>query len=378
MPNQRRRNRSLLHFGPLLLVFCATTEIMQRPGPDAMVMKRIDRGDSATPRTIAMRTTVHNERGANTTTTSAQYYKRKQRIHPGPICMLHVGKTAGSLLACAFGFPLPTCNITQQHTRNIPDLQRLSRRVRMGGHSHVGTYSCNPQAAAYIVPIRNPIERIRSWFYFEQTGVGGLHTDACYHNSFERLVDNLESAVNSTFPVAVENMTCAQTAWAALMGARRIGCNSFYNFEYYYGEAQRHPPSHGRSKEQPMLVVRTEHIEADINAANRLIGGKGAPGTALAAVSTNAGTHYNSKHQSNASSSVLSLASLDLTFLCRALCRDIQYYKRFLFRASNLQPSQIQESIQHVGHYCPNETEVLREDCADHVPWIPRATSDSI
>ena len=61
------------------------------------------------------------------------------------------------------------------------------------------------------------------------------------------------------------------------------------------------------------------------------------------------------------SSSWRSLTDEARTNLCAALCRNIQTYKRILYRAVNLDLEQVRKSIEEVVEACPEETFGVRE-----------------
>ena len=48
---------------------------------------------------------------------------------------------------------------------------------------------------------------------------------------------------------------------------------------------------------------------------------------------------------------------------CRVLCREIQSYKRFLYRAENLDDSMVEDSMRELREYCPKEGVSVRTDC---------------
>jgi hypothetical protein len=58
-----------------------------------------------------------------------------------------------------------------------------------------------------------------------------------------------------------------------------------------------------------------------------------------------------------------SITSTAYRILCQLLCKDIQSYKRFLFRAENLNKEMILDSMQDLFKYCPTEGLAINEDC---------------
>ena len=88
--------------------------------------------------------------------------------------------------------------------------------------------------------------------------------------------------------------------------------------------------------------------------------------TTTTAVSAAAAASDNKKNQTRIGSSFLSEEAMQN--LCRALCPEIQFYKRFLL-VGNLNQEQIHESIQELSLLCPMETIHLR-NCSD-IPTFP-------
>ena len=334
---------------------------------------------------------VHEVLSASSDTTllaqnqeSATNTAQLRSIPRGPMCLVHVGKTAGSLLACAVGYPLLTCPLRQQQqqqqldatnrtTASLPS-PRLRTALRTGGHSHLEHFRCHPSAVATLVTVRHPIERIQSWFYYDTQG---KHRD-CYNDSFADLVADLPSRGYADIGTNNNNTSdakssvassCPQVAWEALTGKKMIGYHSYYNYEWYWNLLLRVPQQ--RRRRRPMVVVRTEHVAQDINQIHRMLlpskeeddidADDGRPGDALARLSTNRGPKTSSSRNNDSTSATNNID--DWTSVCRALCRDIQYYKRFLFEASNLTPEDVQDSMAHVQQYCPNvSTSSLQED----------------
>jgi hypothetical protein len=50
---------------------------------------------------------------------------------------------------------------------------------------------------------------------------------------------------------------------------------------------------------------------------------------------------------------------------CQVLCQEIQVYKRFLYRAENLDDQMVSESIRELQAVCPAERFEARSDCGE-------------
>jgi hypothetical protein len=83
-------------------------------------------------------------------------------------CLVHVGKTAGSKLSCELGMHnLDYFHCAQNHTYSPSALRKA-----FAGHVHIHRvhhYKCEEAAGvnAFLVTLRNPLDRLVSWYYFE-------------------------------------------------------------------------------------------------------------------------------------------------------------------------------------------------------------------
>jgi hypothetical protein len=99
-----------------------------------------------------------------------------------------------------------------------------------------------------------------------------------------------------------------------------------------------------------LLVMRAEHLQDDWNSLEQLFGGH----------SNNNTRAFDSKLNKSRKLGRDKLSQEGTRNLCRALCREIQVYKEFLFRAGNLNATQRQESIAELLNVCPEETMEIR------------------
>jgi len=78
------------------------------------------------------------------------------------ICFVHVGKTAGSTLACYLGFNFPVC---QYRMKVLPGkLPQLTTNVM---HTHYDT-CYRENISLYLFTVRDPVSRMQSWFTYER------------------------------------------------------------------------------------------------------------------------------------------------------------------------------------------------------------------
>jgi hypothetical protein len=269
-----------------------------------------------------------------------------------PLCLVHVGKAGGSSISCGLGLMYANCEGMPRDA--LPHMHYL----------HLQRNTCPPKTTrTYLVTLRNPITRLRSWFNFEKNIIpyrqtkqqeakaikqrGRLFAE-CYSEFEDLALKGLRPLTYKISAVRIANMTCPERAWAAVLGARAFSYHEYYNYEHYYNSLQNHMGNHSSASIQ---VLRAEHLQYDWSkiSSEKLFS------------QVNRGPN---NHTKASSFTVEAMANL-----CRALCQEIQYYKRFLQEANNLSPDERAESIQEVSAFCPTETLAIRE-CSD-IPAFP-------
>jgi hypothetical protein len=273
-----------------------------------------------------------------------------------PLCLVHVGKAAGSSVSCGLGLFYADCEGMPRD--KLPQTHFF----------HMRRNTCPPSTTkTYLVTLRNPLTRMQSWFDFEKNIVpsrrnqqeeakikhqrGMLFTE-CY-GSFADLVSiglrplANQSVVSVAKPV---DMTCPERAWAAILGVRAFSYHEWYNYEHYWTGMHNHGYSNNNNRS--LKVLRTEHLQED-----------------WATISTETLFRPVNRRKSNQTtttpSTTTTMQLLDnkeaMENLCRALCPEIQMYKEILQHADNLDDAQHRESIQEVQVLCPLETVAVRE-----------------
>lgn len=302
-----------------------------------------------------------------------------------PLCLVHVGKAGGSSISCGLGLMYANCEGMPRE--KIPHTHFF----------HMRRNNCpKKKTRTYVVTVRNPITRIKSWFDFEKNRIpfdadkqrqetvirerGRLFKE-CY-SEFENLASiglQPSGIVNNSISASnVEDMTCPERAWAAILGARPFSYHEWYNYEYYWTGLQNHQSLLASDKKnhrpgdtgRTVKILRSEHLSEDWSRISseplfRHVN-QGPKTTTTAAASAAAAASDNKKNQTRIGSSFLSEEAMQN--LCRALCPEIQFYKRFLL-VGNLNQEQIHESIQELSLLCPMETIHLR-NCSD-IPTFP-------
>jgi len=139
-----------------------------------------------------------------------------------------------------------------------------------------------------------------------------------------------------------------------------------YNYQFYEDQFLTAVNSSNKntvSTRGHIVAVRSEHLDEDFkNLELFLRNGK-------VAVPNNSATTSEQDTVTSIALNVHKNRTLDsilpnaLHLLCRVLCEEIQAYKRFLFRAENLNEQMVIDSIQNLQQYCPRETLRVQEVC---------------
>jgi len=398
----RRKNR--FHkalVGMLLCLSCWT--VLFSPHTAVFNLIFVNRASSdmnclAVPNPADCYNNIGNGNGNTTTNTSIEEHQYSYEYsHPNftfelPLCLVHVGKTAGSSISCGLGLMYADCE-GMPRDPPLPHVHYFHMRKNncLQGYEN----NTNKDIATYLMLIRNPITRIRSWFNFEKDIVPsrrnkhaeerlrwkrGMIFTECYDNFVDLVtkgvgtINDLRSFSgnnNGTYEILSErpiNMTCPERALAALLGVREFSYHEWYNYEHYWTTLQNHHQrlfdgnNHSRSLalSPSLLVLRTEHLYADwtglakedlfrhVNKGNRSAGSNFTK-DGDDVVSEN---DYSSRYWVN---------------LCYAMCPEIQIYKQILQRSNNLNVSQVLQSISEVQMMCPEESSSVRS-----CPGIPR------
>ena len=278
-----------------------------------------------------------------------------------PLCLVHIGKAAGSSVSCGLGLTYADCE-------GMPR-DKLSHTHFF----HMRRNNCPPQTRTYLVTVRNPLTRLQSWFDFEKDIIPGRSMQVqqqmkkqremlfqeCFP-TFENLVlDGLVPIGNITTRNS-KNMSCPERAWAAVLGARTFSYHEWYNYEYYWTGIHPHLNDYATTtNHQNVYALRMEHLSQD-----------------WMTVSSEPLFRPVNRRQSKSNTTNMTLHTVLVPnnhvckILCDALCQEIQYYKQFLIAAENLSPPQKQLSLQELQQYCPLE-QSEQHDCP-HLPSFPK------
>ena len=297
-----------------------------------------------------------------------------------PLCLVHVGKAAGSSVSCGLGLAYADCE-------GMP-----RDRLPQTHFFHMRRQQCPKNTQTYVVTLRNPLKRLQSWFDFEKNIVPSsrgkrkkqsqlqdqqvrnqraMLFQECFP-TFEKLVlEGLSqqpwSARKYINATKTKDMTCPERAWAAVMGARPFSYHEWYNYEYYWLGIQTSYQgflNQTDGQRATLFALRTEHLAEDWKSLTT---------EPLFRPVNQRGTRSSSNESTNTYTSPTFLLENAKAheLLCHALCTEIQYYKMFLLAARNLDPRQRQESLHELTIYCPLETSLDWRECMD-VPEFPK------
>ncbi|KAG7360457.1 hypothetical protein IV203_035556 [Nitzschia inconspicua] len=313
-----------------------------------------------------------------------------------PVCLVHIGKAAGSSLSCGLGLMYADC---EGMPRDPPLPNTFYFHLKKDTCRQVGSPKAKKNTvpvSTYLVPIRNPLTRIQSWFQFEKDIIPvrrnkreenhfkwkrGMLFVECYNNFVDLVLEGLtpqwwNTTISAEQPV---NMTCPERAWAAVLGVREFSYHEWYNYEYYWMALHSYHSrlfdntnnSHDGTFRKPSLVVlRTEHLSDDWSTISKEeLFRPVNQGSRKEFQSTKNSTVFSRR---TATENVLGQerSSAFWRNLCHAMCPEIQVYKQILNHGSNLDTEQMKASLQELRELCPDESDSTR-NCTG-IPQFPQ------
>jgi hypothetical protein len=252
------------------------------------------------------------------------------------ICFVHVGKAGGSTIGCSLGFSLHCTSSGQVIPNSILPVVTT--------HSfHRGVYDCEDDAGYFLFVIRDPLARLLSAFNYDRPQPNEKSSKSHRFHTKEFYLDcpfwTLEEvAQNGLLDIAgTTSSTCRKWARYAIRGTAQFIPHWFFNYQYYY----EFIPADAK-----ILVIRNEHIVDDWNGIEYMLDRNGD-------VLNPSLLPENNVHDKNATDLYLSYDSK--IELCRALCNEIQIYKKILRRAMNFIEEDVQISLEELRLSCPIE-----------------------
>ena len=297
------------------------------------------------------------------------------------ISYIHIGKAGGSSVSCSvrearkYGVG-SHCKNTRF---NQPQYNETAISHQIDCYSHYNYNGfCFGEGRSYLYNVRNPIHRIRSWYFYEhylnqpitQTAFkykkphcGNIMLGTCYR-SFDELasigLSGPRPSDSGQLRIATNLSTdeCSEWAWAIVTGEIPASYHNAFNFDWYFA-----PMLETQHRESELFVVRVEHLDKDWQTVDRLVGGNGntLPGDVMPAKGK---SKVNVAADMNLPVSDSTLSSLGWRNLCHAMCHEMQIYKMMLKRASNLNDDDVKESIEELREICPEESHEIPRACS--------------
>ena len=317
-----------------------------------------------------------------------------KRLAPGTpnltrkISFLHIGEAGGTALACSlrearrYGVRRRCGKPARARFKNDDYVESaLSRQVTCYMHyNYNGKCLDESKYTSFLVNVRNPIDRMRSWFLHEHflnepvthpefskntLHCGPLMLGSCYKN-----FDQLASVgllpprdLRSKLPIR-KDLTpdeCAHWAWSAIEGDIPATYHNHFNYEWYLRtlfSSSHSKPTLGNETE--LFVVRVEHLDDDWRTIDRMVGGTG---ETVPTDLTDGSPIFGSTAETHLLATNASLSEVGALNLCRALCREIQVYKMLIFRAVNIDAAGFNQSMAELRRYCPDEPDDTPRRC---------------
>ena len=350
-----------------------------------------------------------------------------RELHTEPVLFVHVGKAGGSSLRDVIVNAHNTCQKSISNNNNtvvVPAETSNPYHCSMARMFPVNERMVHiwngadrfPNFTQYLLPIRNPIDRLVSWFNFDRVSELALkrrHEKSSYpiattfHTCFNTINDvitavllellrNLSSTpYNSSFSQYFHNNTknCLEVGRLCLMGIKHCAHHNLYNNEYYmenlvhwkicHNQQQQQKKKKNKKKQNHDVVmtknnknnnctarniridvIRTEHPDDDLN--NILELWTGIPRNSTVATRDGIGYHQLNSHEQTESRYKFkeheeTSADIDPTkyispegvkALCREICPELLVYKAIVALADNLNYRHVVDAYQTLDATC--------------------------
>jgi len=200
--------------------------------------------------------------------------------------------------------------------------------------------------AYHLFVVRDPFTRMQSWFTYERPVPGQkIWNKYHYASKIELFVDcpfDTLDKLGGPEGLGANNTThCSRDAWRAITGERGYAVHNYYNYERYMDNVLEQNP-HPR-----LLVLRTEHLEQDWRRIEVDVLQGPEP--------FEEDFKFPHKHPSAKEERDSFISDESTRNICRALCHEIQVYKRILVDAENLDEVDFVESMRLLSERCPVE-----------------------
>lgn len=305
------------------------------------------------------------------------------------ISYLHIGEAGGTALACSlrearrYGVRRRCGKPARARFKNDDYVESaISRQVTCYSHyNYNGRCLDETQYTSFLVNLRNPIDRMKSWYLHEhflnepttqpEFSKNTLHCGALMLGSCYKNFDDMASIgllpprdLSNRLPIR-KDLTpdeCAHWAWSAIEGAIPATYHNHFNYEWYLRPLL--DVTHGRTqldgKVKEIFVVRVEHLDDDWRKIDKMVGGTG---ETVPSDLTDGSAVFGSTSEDHLLATNATLSDAGALNLCRVLCREIQVYKMLLERAANLDVADFNQSMTELRQYCPEEPDDTPRKC---------------
>lgn len=269
------------------------------------------------------------------------------------ICFVHVGKTAGSTLACYLGFMYPACEKGDKDNE-LAEAIPIAPGLLPAATTHLIHTNVNDCVEKdfdyYLFVLRDPLKRIQSWFNYELPD-GRLQSGIRLFKQRLLFTECNFSTLNALGEIglAPRDMTnatelCRTRAHMAITGFAGFSTHNYYNFGFYLRAAQSQKDLSGT-----IVVLRTEHLTADWKSIEEDI---------LHGPKDLNVTFSRKGNVSPTRPEVTYLSATAKRRICAKLCEEIQVYKSLLREAINLNDNDVAQSMTELKESCPVEAAV--------------------
>lgn len=302
---------------------------------------------------------------------------------------LHVGKAAGSSIFCELTLPRSE-NFRQKYwcsgmqptdeKKKIPLYsQKYGERLHMRKIKDRMVYEYN----VFLFSLRNPVNRIISAYEYEKNHkwVQRSFPDfkECFPNSvlIEDFLTNLGNNVASVALKELHGMNssayCRQVATNVVKGmVHKYQSHMTYNYQFYEDQFL-YAAQHNKTKytNHHILAVRSEFLQDDFEnlelffRTGEVVVNNNTSVTNTANKKSDSGSKVKVFNAGNIRNKERSISSGAYMILCRLLCKDIQSFKRVLFRAENLSKEMVLDSMKNLNQFCPMEKPDINEHCEE-------------
>jgi hypothetical protein len=269
------------------------------------------------------------------------------------VLFVHVGKAGGSSVRSLVNKSRQICRHSPRSRRRCA-LSRVTGELNNVVHmwAHQDTY---PNYKQYLVPVRNPIDRLISWFNYERhlfrvAGRQRIHSYLgrliyCYPDVNDLITNGL---ANGSDNPGGNQTSCQVLARECLVGKIPCYAHNFYNYEVYLEDLiQWRECNHENctAREEIRIdVLRSEHSQGDMNRILELWTG-----------STFNNTLAYGRENSVATKKIegtTNVTAVGIERLCRSICPELIAYKKILVLADNLNTEEVDESFQELDERC--------------------------